>query len=481
MSNEVDSVGELLDKVVEIEKNRTKKHHPDAPRAEVVRKGVKMIVPETMGLLDAAKVLVNQAIYEDKEVSVREIFDYPIPDGALAFRHALEERYGVIAFEDYEKQGMFGPVKVKAQSMTVRIGPNQTTQVPWGQVEVPALGGFLVSDSAVRGGRPPFIFSVTGTIKRRYEGEFQALCHDIRLRLAEHSIYRGKAIRVAFTDEDHDSVVVIEPSFLDLSGVKPDELIFESGLGDAIDANLYTPIQHSADCRKAGIPLKRGILLAGPYGTGKTLAAYVAALRAEQNGWTFVYVEKASDLPLAIRFAMNYEPAVIFCEDIDRTTSGIRDAEQDRLLNLLDGLESKSHEMVVVFTTNDLSAISPALLRPGRLDAVINVRPPDAKAAERLLRLYGRHLIPASESLKRAGAALEGQIPAIIREAVERSKLTAISRRPGSTLTLTEEDILGAADSMRMHWELLTPPQRDDRSDIEKAASIIVGVNGAAH
>src|SRR5256886_11489257 len=203
MSNEVDSVGELLDKVVEIEKNRTKKHHPDAPRAEVVRKGVKMIVPETMGLLDAAKVLVNQAIYEDKEVSVREIFDYPIPDGALAFRHALEERYGVIAFEDYEKQGMFGPVKVKAQSMTVRIGPNQTTQVPWGQVEVPALGGFLVSDSAVRGGRPPFIFSVTGTIKRRYEGEFQALCHDIRLRLAEPSIYPGQAIPVRFTDQDH--------------------------------------------------------------------------------------------------------------------------------------------------------------------------------------------------------------------------------------------------------------------------------------
>ena len=41
--------------------------------------------------------------------------------------------------------------------------------------------------------------------------------------------------------------------------------------------NLFTPITRVKDCIKNSIPVKRGILLGGTYGTGKTLAATVAA------------------------------------------------------------------------------------------------------------------------------------------------------------------------------------------------------------
>lgn len=58
-------------------------------------------------------------------------------------------------------------------------------------------------------------------------------------------------------------------------------------------------------------------------------------------------------------------------------------------INTLDGVDSKKHEIMVVLTTNDKRAIHPAFVRPGRIDAVIPILPPDNDATVRLVRSYG--------------------------------------------------------------------------------------------
>ncbi len=187
------------------------------------------------------------------------------------------------------------------------------------------------------------------------------------------------------------------------------------------------------------------------------------------NGLRHFAVDTVRNLQPAIYFAQQYQPAVIFAEDIDRVVEGsARTDDVDAILNSIDGVDTKGSELIVVLTTNHIERINRAMLRPGRLDAVVSVRPPDAEAAQRLLRLYGRGLIPEDAKLLTVGGMLEGQIPAVIREVVERSKFSAITRLDGGALSLTEADLVTAATGMLNQVKLVAPPpNRQESAEME--------------
>jgi len=249
---------------------------------------------------------------------------------------------------------------------------------------------------------------------------------------------------------------------MDLGGAGDASIVFNAEVMKALKDGLFTPIEHSEACRKAGIPLKRGVLLEGPYGVGKTLTALVTAAKAVANGWTFVYLNSVEDLPDGLTLAKQYAPAVVFAEDIDRVMAGERDIQMDEVLNCLDGVDTKHVEIVTVLTTNFIEKIDQAALRPGRMDTVVNVQPPNAPTAERLVALYGRGLISPKADLKRVGKVLSGKIPAVICEVVERAKISAVSRLDGSDIRgqVTEDDLIAAAAAMEAHAALLAPKTR---------------------
>jgi len=358
----------------------------------------------------------------------------------------------------------------------VKTGPNpeDVVQVPWGQMQIPGVEGYLETGFSIVKGRP--VFTLNGVVKRKNEKEVAEVARQMRLFLKTNSIYRGKAIRIDFPDlEDATSLQDFEPEFLDLSNVRPEELIFSDDVQANIQANLFTPILHSDTCRKAGIPLKRGVLLAGPYGTGKTMTAYVAAKYAEDNGWTFLYLKDVNDLAIAIQFAKMYGPSVIFAEDLDNALgTSQRNTDVNGILNTIDGVDTKDSEIIVVLTTNHVDRINKAMLRPGRLDAVINVMPPNGEAAVKLVHQYARGLLKTDDDFTNVSKLLNGKIPAVIREVVERAKLAAIAAAPTEDLIITAKALEIAAKSMSGQLALLTPQEPDDRSDIEKAADVLV-------
>ncbi len=177
---------------------------------------------------------------------------------------------------------------------------------------------------------------------------------------------------------------------------------------------------------KARIPLKRGILLEGPYGCGKTMSANVTSKICIENGWTFILLDDVGALKDALLFAQRYAPAVVFSEDIDRVIEQ-RDDRGNDLLNTIDGILAKDSQVITVLTTNFVEKLDKAMLRPGRLDAVISLRAPDADSVQRLVNIYARGLLADGENLIAVGEALAGNIPATIREVVERSKLAMMS------------------------------------------------------
>lgn len=434
-------------------------------------KGTKQItLPQGMNADDAIVWLMRKDHEENRVVTIKEYVEaYPL-DGAYALAKAMADIYGWTNL--VPTPGFFGPNPPEMVGVQISPDPNDVVQVPWGRMEVPGVSGFIQCGMHLKDDRP--VFLITGQVKRKHEKEISKLAQRCREIVREESIYRGQAVRVHFPDPNNSSPDDFNPRFIDLSGVKPEELVFEQDTMDLIRTNLFTPIERTQLCRDHGIPLKRGVLLAGPYGVGKTLTAHVAAKKCYENGWTFIYLDHVEDLQAAIYFAQQYSPAMVFAEDIDRLIASERDDKVNAILNVIDGVDTKHAEVLITLTTNHVEKINQALLRPGRLDAVVSVRPPDAEAAQRLVRQYGRGLVSEDEDLTVAGEKLDGKIPAVIREVVERAKLAAIDRtEPGQPLKVSGRDLVIAADSMLAHLDLLAPKPEDTRSDIEKGADIL--------
>lgn len=434
---------------------------------EIRREGEQIIVPEKMTLKQARIWLERKEVEEEQEIAIDEVVEaFPL-EGAFAFAKAIAQKYGFSAL--VPTPGFFGPNP--PVMIGVEVGIDEQAQVPWGRIEIPGIAGFLETATIYKDNR--LLFRIGGEVKQKHKHEVQAIARLTRDIVKAQSMYRGQAIRVSFPDPKKPNEFNPRdcPKFIDTRNVREDELIFSEDVKKAVTTSLFTPIEHTENCRKYKIPLKRGILLEGPFGTGKTLTAYVAAKKCVKNGWTFIYLDKVRDLKTAIHFAKAYQPAVIFAEDLDRVMDGDRDEKMDEILNTIDGVDTKGMEVVVCLTTNNVDHIEPAMMRPGRLDAVISVKAPDADAAIKLVRLYSRERLYDKDDFSIVGRKLADHIPAVIREVVERSKLAAIGRLgPNEELQLRAADLEFASDEMLNHLRLMTPKPEDTRSNEEKAA-----------
>jgi transitional endoplasmic reticulum ATPase len=436
--------------------------------ADVERTGDKIIIPSGVTIDQVIDLLNRRKKFEEEETVIRRTFPVFPLDGAVALDRALNSLYGwapAIA-----TPGFF--TSNPPQLIQVNVGPNEVKSVPWGRFKLPNVEGH-VDTSIDRGDSGCLVFQVVATVKRKNEPEINKLFEVIGQEIKAHSIYRGKAIKIRFRDDEGEPLPMPKPVFLDTSYIKEDQLVYSRHVMDAVNTNLFTPIRRAADCIRNKIQLKRGVILGGVYGTGKTLAAAVASKIAVETGITYVYAERADELKDALEFAKQYQsPAsVVFVEDIDRDITGERTHEMDAVLNTIDGVDGKHHNIIVVLTTNALDKVHKAMLRPGRLDAVINITPPDAEAVARLIVNYGGGLIRKDANLAEVGKVLDGQIPAVIAEVVKRAKLSQLAIQPeGTELNeITPAALLEAARTMAMQIDLLRGEQpRKDHSSLEE-------------
>lgn len=421
--------------------------------ADIVRHGEKLIVPDGMKLSDVLDLVKRRMTFEEEEVVVRRTYNVFPWDGAHALMLALTERYGWAAAE--ATPGFFG--SNPPQMLDVQIGYGQTKKVPWGRFSLPQVEGFVQCSAQKKDGRVSF--ELVGKVLRKDEATIELLFDTVEKTLRTNSIYMGKAIKIRFRDNDGDLLEMPEPEFMNLNGISRDSLVYSDDVQNLIETNLFTPIERVSDCIANDMPVKRGVLLGGPYGTGKTMAATVAAALATNVGVTYVYVPRSDELSDAIQFAKQYsdKACVIFCEDIDRAVSGERSVKMDDILNILDGIDTKSSRIITVLTTNHLENINPAMLRPGRLDAIIDVTAPDAKAVEKLVRLYGRETIAEDADLTLVGEALAGTIPAVIAEVVKRAKLHQLQyQQPGTLIEqISSQALLDSALTIQAQRKLL--------------------------
>lgn len=155
----------------------------------------------------------------------------------------------------------------------------------------------------------------------------------------------------------------------------------------------------AGELQKWGVPPRRGIILYGPPGNGKTVLSRIVAKRALISGVNVVSLpvhELEGDIGDSLKLAASRAPVVILIDDLDiHCGRRLREGEYGApivqrqrflatLLEFLDGMEP-TNGYVLLGTTNELKELDPALLRAGRFDVHQSVGKPDAEARRKVL------------------------------------------------------------------------------------------------
>lgn len=442
----------------------------EKPQVPIRHEGGELILPKNpyYTYADAIKALQRQEAYENEVLVINHKFIATPLDGAWALHLSLQEMF-TLSFAEAVRT-FFGTEYPKTFPLAISV--DETVQVPWGRFTVPGMNKdheFIETTTAPADDSNPRgvqVFSFAAKVFRKNSQIIAKLAEKVHERLLNHSVYRGKAIRVQLLQDDGKPMTFPGISFIDTRNVKMDDLVYSESLEQRIKTYLWTPIQYPELTKKLGVPLKRGFLLRGEYGVGKTLLAYATAKVAEDNKVTFIYAHNAAELSKIVPWSRVLFPGlcVVFVEDVDRVLEGVRDESIDSLFNTVDGVESKSSETMLIMTTNNAKAIQKGMRRMGRVDVVMTITPPDAGAAARLIKNYSRGLLATNTDLTAVSQKLAHKIPAMIREAVERAKLAMILRDPKEAESgrsrISEHDLNMAIDDLRDHEEYM----RDDET-----------------
>jgi transitional endoplasmic reticulum ATPase len=232
----------------------------------------------------------------------------------------------------------------------------------------------------------------------------------------------------------------------------------------ALTEAVLWPLQHPDTFSRLGVDPPRGVLLYGPPGCGKTFVVRALA----STGQLSVLAVKGSELMdkwvgssekavrELFRRARDSAPSLVFLDEVDALAprrgqsfdSGVTDRVVAALLTELDGIDPL-RDVVVLGATNRPDLIDPALLRPGRLERLVFVEPPDADARGEILRTAGKSIPLSSDvDLDAVAAGLDGYSAADCVALLREAALTAM-RRSIDADDVTAADLAAAREKVR--------------------------------
>lgn len=418
----------------------------------------KIIIPVSMNKMQASQELERQWHDEETIIEVDRGFNYwNWKDVLVAVKKAATEHFGWV--QGKTKMSFFGPQRPKDISVVVDIidGKSITedcfygtfTASAWEEAEINVGPGFISAE-----------------VKKRYASDVKGFYDLIQKYLDTDSIYRGKSITVTQkTDPWGETSLDFE--------------VFEMNISDKIFLNEDTErIVQNFMIDDLGEEGKRCFLLSGGYGNAKTETAMRIGGEGKKKGMAFFYCKDAVVFHTLLKQANNYQPCVVFLEDVDEIGAGERrDADMNRILNTLDGVQTKGNSLTVMFTTNHENRINSALRRPGRIDLVTNFGNPNKTS---VAKIYQSYLGKLDAEMNVGEKAIKLNFPELAENSqdVPGAVVAEIAKRAAKLCKkrneCTEELVRSAIDSMTHHLKLMAEPV-----EASSTGNMTISVSGA--
>lgn len=229
------------------------------------------------------------------------------------------------------------------------------------------------------------------------------------------------------------------------------------------------PLKKPELFRKVGINPPKGVLLHGPPGTGKTLLAKAVA---HSTNATFIEVvgselvqkfigEGAKLVNEIFEMARKKAPSIVFIDEIDALaskrmemgTSGEREVNRTfmQLLAELDGFEPLGN-VKVIGATNRKDMLDPAVIRPGRLDRMIEVPVPDGDGRKQIFKIHSQRMnLAGNVNVDALAKKMDGFSGAEIHAVCTEAGYFAIR---DNRVNITKEDLLDAIKKVKQEEKL---------------------------
>jgi transitional endoplasmic reticulum ATPase len=316
--------------------------------------------------------------------------------------------------------------------------------------------------------------------------DLEALCQEVGMNALRGFLAAYPLANDGETSPELESLQVTREDFLaGLKEVEPSatrEFFIEksgstfaslAGL-DEVKRVLHSVVEHShvhdEVYEQVGLTPPRGILLAGPSGTGKT--AMARALAGEKQIPLFaidgpqLYSKWLGESERALREvfkkARRAAPCILFFDTIDAIAprfaadhfgSDIYQRILSQLLREIDNLHDVKG-VILLAATNRPERIEPALLRSGRFDYILTFSNPSAGARAEIMRLC-LHRVPlaADVLLEELARLTEGLTGADVESMCKKATLAAIAEfqdgKRGAPLVILRNDFLEVLKSGR--------------------------------
>lgn len=438
---------------------------------DIIFQGKQLIVPESMTLEQSVTFIEGKIEELTVQTDFSHMFRYRPWDVAFCAWNVMRETFGAVRHKDSTVQTFFGPMKAPPRLMDIPTGPGETTQVPWGNFILPHLPEVTFTIDSTKDPELGLIGFMTAEGPKRWRYAVHGVFNLVEEELAKRSLYRGRA----FDGRDN-------PQFLDLSMIDPDKMVYASETLAQLETSLWSAIRYRESLKEVGVPFKRAALLSGGFGVGKSMAINRTGQVCNEEQVTFILVRPGRDkLRDALTTAKMYQPAVIAFEDVDNLADAGKESDQiSEILDLFDGIEAKNSEIMLVLTTNHVERLHKGMLRPGRLDAIIEIGTPDAAGIRKLVEVNIGDRLEEWIDWDQVTEAMVDFLPAFVVEAAQKAVRYSLVREKGllNGTKIQTQDLVNAGQGLRPQHDLMQEAKETTtKPEIDSAVERIIATH----